>query len=137
MLSVEVITPQRVVLETTGDLVVVPTAEGILGIRSEHIPLIAPLKAGEIEIHKEGTPAQHLVVSGGFLEVIDNHVRILADAAERAEELDELKIQEAIERARQLQAEAKNRQQFAEATSQIELNLARLKVSRRKRRHSQ
>ena len=136
MLSVEIITPQRLVQKSKGDLLIVPTTTGVLGIRSGHLPLVATLKAGEIEIRSDDQEeSEFLVVSGGFLEIINDHVRILADSAERADELDEIAIKEAIERARRLKEDTKDRHQLGEATVLIEMNLARLKVAQKRRKY--
>ena len=136
MLSVEIITPQRLVQKSKGDLLIVPTTTGVLGIRSGHLPLVASLKAGEIEIRSDDQEeSEFLVVSGGFLEIINDHVRILADSAERADELDEIAIKEAIERARRLKEDTKDRHQLGEATVLIEMNLARLKVAQKRRKY--
>lgn len=136
MIRIEVLTPERLVGETEGAEVLVPTVNGIVGIRTGHLPLIAPLKPGEVLVKDaDGNDLEHYAVSGGFLEVSENTVRILADTAERADELDELKIQENIARAEQRKADAKDSHELAEATALLEQNFSRLKVAQRKKHH--
>lgn len=87
-LQVEVVTGERVVYaEENVDAVVAPGADGQLGILPRHAPLFSLLAAGEMRVRKGGAE-QSLVVFGGFLEVLDNRVLVLADTAERVEEID-------------------------------------------------
>src|SRR5262245_39258142 len=87
-LSVEVVTGERVVYSAQDvDMVVAPGADGQLGILPRHAALFTLLAAGEMRI-KKGAGEQSLVVFGGFLEVANNRVLVLADTAERVEEID-------------------------------------------------
>lgn len=87
-LSVEVVTGERVVFtEDNVDMVVAPGSEGSLGILPHHAPLVTLLDNGELRITKGGQE-QSLVVFGGFMEVTHDKVIVLADTAERAEEID-------------------------------------------------
>ena len=88
-LSVEVVTAERsVVSDTDVDLVMAPAAEGEVGILPRHAPLLATLRPGMLRIRKAGEETE-MAVSGGFLQVNRDRVLILADTAERAEEIDE------------------------------------------------
>lgn len=87
-LTVEVITGERSLYSESGvDMVSAPGAEGTLGILPNHAALISLLDAGELKI-KKGNQEEHMVVFGGFIEVLDNKVLILADSAERVDEID-------------------------------------------------
>ena len=87
-LTVEIVTGERVVFtETDVDMVVAPGSDGTLGILPRHAPLITTLAAGELRV-KKGNTEQSLVVFGGFMEVTGEKVIVLADSAERAEEID-------------------------------------------------
>jgi F-type H+-transporting ATPase subunit epsilon len=87
-LTVEIVTGERVVMrEEDADMVVAPGGAGVLGILPEHAPLVTTLAAGELRI-KKGSAEQSILVFGGFMEVSDNKVLVLADSAERAEEVD-------------------------------------------------
>ena len=133
MISVEVVTPERVVHTTQGAEVLLPTINGTLGIRSGHLPLIAPLKAGQVVVKQENGEEEVYAVAGGFVEVLPNAVRIMADSAERAEELDELVVKDAIDRAERAKLEATEKHEFADAAAGLEANLARLKAVQRKK----
>lgn len=98
-LSVEVVTGERVVYQDQDvDMVVAPGSEGQLGILPKHAPLFSLLSAGEMRI-KKGATEQSLVVFGGFLEVNHNRVLVLADTAERVEEIDVQRAETARQRA--------------------------------------
>jgi len=87
MLNLEIVTPEKRVLSETVDVVTVPTASGEVGILTNHAPLISALKSGILSYNHGGT-TEKMVISGGFLEVSANKVSVLADTAERADEID-------------------------------------------------
>ena len=98
-LDVEIVTGERVVFqEHDVDMVVAPGGAGVLGILPEHAPLITTLSFGELRI-KKGNDEQSILVYGGFMEVGDNKVLVLADTAERAEEVDVERAEAARRRA--------------------------------------
>jgi F-type H+-transporting ATPase subunit epsilon len=87
-LSVEIITGERLVYQQDDvDMVVAPGSEGTIGILPSHAALISLLAEGELRVTKGGTE-ESIVVFGGFIEVLDDRVAILADSAERAGEID-------------------------------------------------
>lgn len=133
MLKVEILTPERLVLATEGEEIVIPTASGVIGVRTGHVPLIAPLKAGEIVV-KKGKELEHLAVAGGFVEIHQNNVRVMADSAAHATELDLKAIEEAVARAQKAKEEAKDGVGLTSATAALEMYLAQRKVAQR--RHS-
>ena len=87
MLNLEIVTPEKKVFSDTVDAVTVPTESGEVGILSNHAPLISTLKAGVLSYTRGGT-SERMVVAGGFLEVSQNNVSVLADIAETADEID-------------------------------------------------
>lgn len=87
MLKLEIVTPEKKVLDEPVDSVTVPTASGEIGILPNHAPLISALKSGILSYTTKGT-TDKLVVSGGFVEVSTDQVSILTDIAERADEID-------------------------------------------------
>ena len=87
MLRLEIVTPERKVIDAEVDSVTVPTASGEAGIMPQHAPLISALKPGIVTVMTKGT-ADRLAVSTGFVEVHDNTVSVLTDVAERAEDID-------------------------------------------------
>src|ERR1700724_527630 len=131
-LQVELVTPEGRVFSEEADFVLAPGVEGDLGVLPQHIALLTPLRTGVVTIRND--EAEHvLVVSGGFLEVLPDRVVILADAAERAEDIDEARAEEARRRAQELLAEEPAND---EAAAQLESALFRLKVADiRRRRH--
>jgi F-type H+-transporting ATPase subunit epsilon len=86
-LQLEVVTPERRVLSEEVDNVVVPGLGGELGILPGHTPLISQLQTGVLS-YTQGGRTYQLHISGGFLEVRDDHVSVLAEIAERPEEID-------------------------------------------------
>jgi len=87
MLNLEIVTPEKKVLSEAVDAVTVPTASGEVGILENHAPLISALKAGILSYSKGGA-TERMMIAGGFLEVSRNNVSVLADTAERADEID-------------------------------------------------
>lgn len=86
-LKLEIVTPEKKVLDETVDSVTVPTASGEVGILPNHAPLISSLKPGILSYANKGA-TERMVISGGFIEVNSNKVSILADIAESPEEVD-------------------------------------------------
>lgn len=86
-LQLEVVTPERRVLSESVDMATIPGLNGELGILPGHTPLISQLKTGILSYLKDGKTFQ-LLISGGFIEVRDDHVSVLAEVAERPEEID-------------------------------------------------
>jgi F-type H+-transporting ATPase subunit epsilon len=86
-IQLEVVTPERRVFAEPVDMVTVPGLNGEMGILPGHTPLISQLKTGVLTYFQEGKSSQ-LLVSGGFIEVRDDHVAVLAELAERPEEID-------------------------------------------------
>ncbi len=132
-ITFEIITPEREVLKTEISQLTVPTSDGQITILPHHIPLVATLMPGEIVAKKNGEEIL-MAISGGFLEVLKNKIVILADTAERAEEIDEKRAEEARKRAQELKDKKSfDRVEFATLQVKIEKELARLRVARRHR----
>ena len=130
----EITTPERVVFSDEVDEIVLPTLNGEIGILPHHIPLVSVLATGEARIRK-GNEMIHMAVSGGFIQVRPDKVIVLADTAEREEEIDEQAAEEARRRAKKLLEEKRtDSAEFAAISAQLEKELARLKVARRRRR---
>jgi F-type H+-transporting ATPase subunit epsilon len=99
----KIITPERVVFEEHVYQITLPLAGGEITMLPDHIPFIGVLKIGEIKVRKEKNgEVSSLSTSGGFLEFHDNILTLLADTAERAEEIDMQKAKDAVERAEML-----------------------------------
>jgi F-type H+-transporting ATPase subunit epsilon len=131
-LTVELVTAEQRVLSGEADFVIAPGADGELGVLPRHIPLMTPLRPGEVMIRNDGQE-QFIFVAGGFLQVLPDKVVILADAAERAEDIDEQRAEEARKRAQQLLEQTDGAD--AEARAALERAIFRIRVAElRKRR---
>jgi F-type H+-transporting ATPase subunit epsilon len=100
-LLLELTTPTRLVVSEEVDEVVAPGSEGYFGVLPGHAPFLTTLGAGDL-MYRRGTLEHHLAVSGGFAEVRDDRVIVLADTAERPEEIDRARAERARQRAEQL-----------------------------------
>jgi F-type H+-transporting ATPase subunit epsilon len=100
-LKVDIVTPERRLVEAEADEVIAPGALGLFGVRPGHTPYLSVMQAGPLSV-REGAVTTRYFVSGGFVEVGPSHVRVLADGAELAKDIDVQKAQ-----ARLADAEAK------------------------------
>jgi len=133
-MRLDVVTPERVIYSDEVDAVIAPGVEGQLGILPHHAPLITMLQAGELRVRK-GEEEVCVAVFGGFLEVRPDRVIVLADAAERAEEIDIAKAEEAKRRAEHALADTKvSEVDRARAEAALRHSLVQLKVAERKRK---
>jgi len=96
--KIDIVTAERIVYSEEVDGVVAPGVDGQLGILPHHAPLMTILQAGELVVRKGGDE-ETMAISGGFLEVRPDHVIVLADQAERAEEIDASRAEAARKRA--------------------------------------
>ncbi|MGF7183926.1 F-type H+-transporting ATPase subunit epsilon [Desulfitispora alkaliphila] len=99
-LKMEVVTPERTVFSDDVESVVVPATQGYLGVLYNHAPMITGLEIGVIKYTKDNKE-NLMAVTGGFMEVMDNKLVVLADAAELSSEIDVIRAQEAKKRAEQ------------------------------------
>ncbi len=133
-LRFELVTADRVVLEEDDvDAVIAPGADGELGILPRHVPLITTLVPGELRIRRGGQETA-IVVTGGFMEVAGNRVLVLADAAERSDEIDEERAEESRRRAQEsLANRSGDSLTQAQASAALQRSLIRLRVVQRRR----
>jgi len=133
-LTLQIITPERIVFEEAGvDSLTVPGAEGELTILPQHAALMTALKPGPV-VFRRGADENDLALSGGFMEVRDDKVIVLADTAERSEEIDQARAEEARQRAQERMASHESTVDFARALAALERAQARLRVTERRRR---
>jgi F-type H+-transporting ATPase subunit epsilon len=135
-IHLEIVTAERVVLSDDVDQVNVPTKDGRVGILPRHAPLLTVLDVGELDIIK-GEVRTPFAVSGGFMEVLPNRVTILADTAERADEIDEERAEAARRHAEEQIAQRRSDQDMALAEAELRRALIRLKVAQLKRTRRQ
>lgn len=127
MLKLEIITPEKLVLDAEVDSVTVPTASGEAGILSHHAPLVSALKPGILTYTTKGA-SEKLAVSGGFVEVSGDKVAVLVDTAESADEIDAAAAKLAREEAeRALAAAAQASHEETQATREA-LEHAQIRV---------
>ena len=131
-MRLEIITAERKVYDDDVELVVVPGSAGELGILSTHAPLMSTLQPGELLIRKEGEDT-YLAVSGGFIEVLDDRVTVLADAAEKSDEIDEQRALAAMERARDSLVNRESTIELEQVAVAMRRAQIRLNVVRRRR----
>ena len=132
-LTVEMVTANGTVLSTEADFVLAPGIDGELGVLPNHVPLLTPLRTGEVMV-RNGTDEEHLFVAGGFLEVTPTKVVVLADAAERVEDIDTARAEAARKAAEDALA---HNAADADAAASLERAVYRLRVAeiRRRPRH--
>lgn len=133
-LTCEVVTAERVLFSGEVDLVLAPGIEGQLGILPHHAPLITALQPGEL-IVRRGDEEVIFAVGGGFMEVVHNKVTILADSAERAEEIDVERALAAKRRAEERLAQRRAEDvDYARAEAALRRAMARLRVAEHAKR---
>lgn len=134
-LEFKIATPERVVFEAPAvESISLPTKMGEITILPNHIPLVSALVSGEVRV-KIAEEEVIMAVSGGFIQVEGNKVVVLADTAERAEEINVERAEEARERAREYMKESKvtEETEYTALAGKLERELARLRVARKHR----
>lgn len=134
-MKIEVVTPERIVFQDTIDALVLPGSQGYLGVLPNHAPMVAALKPGVLK-YKAAGGYRRIAVSGGFAEVSDNRITVLADTAERAEEIDVARARAAAERARRRLAEKAAGFDAARAELSLQKAIARLRAAGQGHGHS-
>ncbi|HEX2186740.1 MAG TPA: F0F1 ATP synthase subunit epsilon [Chloroflexota bacterium] len=132
-LHVEIVAAERPILEDDVDEVLADTAMGQIGVLPRHAPLLTLLMPGEVRLRK-GAEETVLAVGGGFLEVSHDRVVLLADSAERAEEIDLARAEEARRRAVDRLASRTSEVDDVRAQAALMRAMARLRVAERLRR---
>ncbi len=132
-LNVDIVTVEGRRFQGPADFVVAPGSEGELGILPHHISLLTPLRPGSIMVRNDGQD-EFFFVSGGFLDVRPDQVTVLADAAERAEDIDEARAQEARRSAERLLEQKLSEADQMQVTAALARAEARLRVAEIRRR---
>jgi len=133
IIKFEIVTPEGPVLKEQVIQITVPTKQGEITILPDHIPLVASLLPGVIEIKREDEKIDIMSVSGGFIEVLKNKVVILADTAERAEEIDVDRAEEAKKRAEDIKKDIRqfDQERFVNISAMMAKELARSRAVKR------
>jgi F-type H+-transporting ATPase subunit epsilon len=133
-LKVDIVTAEKVVFSEEGvDLLVVPGIEGELGVLPLHAPLLTTIKPGVLRVVK-GEEETTMAITGGFIEVRENRVTILADAAERGEEIDAARAEAARRLAEERLASREATIDMVQAEMALKRALVRLKAAEQMRR---
>jgi F-type H+-transporting ATPase subunit epsilon len=130
--KLEVITPDRVVFsEDDVTSVVAPGVEGYLGVLANHAPLMTALAIGHVDFRRADGSADEMAISGGFMEVFENTVTILAETAELASEIDLERAEAAVHRAEERIASHRPDIDMDRAQAALHRAMNRLNVARR------
>jgi F-type H+-transporting ATPase subunit epsilon len=119
--------------------VILPTLDGEIGVLQDHMPLVSVATTGVIAVRKESRDTdrdrEYFAISGGVIEVSNNALRVLVDEADNADDINEAEAEAAMERAKQLKAEATDEVSLEHAQQLVDRHAVRLQVASLKRRH--
>ena len=131
-IKLDIVSAERALVSEEVDYISAPGAAGILGILPRHTPLLTALTIGELRYKKDGEEFTY-AIHGGFMEVRPDHVTVLADAAEHAEEIDEARAEQARQRAQEMLKEKPHADaEFALIEQSLRRAELRLRVAKRK-----
>jgi F-type H+-transporting ATPase subunit epsilon len=134
-IHVDVVSAEESIYSGEAEFVVLPGEAGELGIYPRHIPLITRIKPGAVRIKPAGGGEEQLIfVAGGILEVQPKVITVLADTAIRGHDLDEAKANEALRKAEEARAQAKDKQELATVEGELSMLAAQLAAIRKLRR---
>jgi F-type H+-transporting ATPase subunit epsilon len=129
--QLEIVTPDKMVVRDVAEEMQIPGKNGYLGILPGHAPLITELAVGEIT-YRNGSSTHHLSVAWGFAEVLPDKVTILAETAERADEVDVNRAQAAKHRAEACLADCHTEEEFKRTAGDLKRAETRLEVAEKK-----
>lgn len=135
-MQLQIITPEKKVLEQEIDELIAPTTSGEIAILPNHVDLLTQIAPGELSIKVKGKE-QHLAITGGFLHIVDGAITVLSDYAVKSEEIDAKKALEAQRRAEEIlkkKADGLSDLEIATAQSALRRAIAELKVANKRRR---
>lgn len=126
-LKVRLVTPDRILVDQTADAVEIPAKNGYLEVLYGHAPLLSEVGAGEVRLHGGEAGDQRYAVARGFVEVLPERVTILAESAEKPEEIDTAQAEQQLQRGEKLWSEAgEDPEKYAHANEVIREAEARL-----------
>ena len=129
--SLQLVTPERTIVNEDVEEVLARGIEGEFGVLPHHMPMVTPLPIGELQYKKDG--AWNLIaVGGGFIQVLPDSVTVVADVAERSEEIDHERAEAARRSAEAALSEAAAGEAQAEAQAELQRALLRLRVAQRR-----
>jgi F-type H+-transporting ATPase subunit epsilon len=130
--QLEIVTPEKMVVRDVAEEMQIPGKNGYLGILPGHAPLITELAVGEIT-YRNANITHHLSVAWGFAEVLPDKVTILAETAERAEEVDVNRAQNAKQRAESNLPKCTTEEEFKKVSGDLQRAETRLEVADKKK----
>ena len=139
-LTVELVTPEKVVLQSAADSVVLPAFGGEMGVLPGHLPFLVELTPGEVRVTSEGEPL-FFAIAGGFAEVQRDRVSVFAETAEMSDEIDTERARQALERNKaelgrgRLAPLALEQAEAAIRRAQVRLRVAEMRRRPRRNRH--
>ncbi len=132
-IKLDIVTAERVVFSDDVDMVVAPGQDGEMGILPHHAPLMTTLNAGQLIVRKDSEESV-MAVGGGFMEVLPDRIIVLADTAERAEEIDIARAEEAKRRAQETISRTASQAELAAAEAALRTAIARIGAAEKRRR---
>ena len=129
--QLEIVTPDKMIVKDAAEEIQIPGSDGFLGILPGHAPLITELSAGELS-YRKGAHTFRFAVAWGFAEVLPDRVTILAESAERAEDIDVNRAQNDKKLAEQDLANGKSEEDFVKAEDELKYADSRLEVAQKK-----
>ena len=132
-IHIDVVSAEESIFAGEAEFVVLPGEVGELGIYPRHTPLITRIKPGAVRIQKPGGEEEFVFVAGGILEVQPGLITVLADTAIRGHDLDEAKANDAIKRAEEARAKARDKQEIAAVEAELATLAAQLAAIRKLR----
>jgi len=130
-LLLEVVTPEKLVISEEVDEVVLPGIEGEFGVLPGHIPFLTALKVGEM-VYRKGETEEHLALSWGYVEVMSDAVKVLAETAEKATEIDLQRAEMAKSEAEKILTAGKEDDEYEKAKVRLEKAVIRSQVAGRR-----
>lgn len=134
-LTLEIATPERLLLREQVSEVVLPGASGALGILPEHAPLLTELGPGELAYVPSGGQRKFIAIRGGWAEVLPDHVRVIATGAEFGDEIDVKRAEEALKRAEMSLSSSKEDLDTVNALNKMRRAQARLETAKHSGQH--
>ncbi len=130
-LTLEVVTPEKVVISEEVDEVVLPGIEGEFGVLPGHIPFLTALKVGAM-YYKKGEESEYLALSWGYVEVASDRVMVLAETAEKATEIDIKRAEDSREAAEKILTAGKEDTEYEKAQVRLEKSIIRVQIAGKK-----
>jgi F-type H+-transporting ATPase subunit epsilon len=131
-LALDIITPIETVLSEEVDEITIPTIDGEISVLPNHVNLLTKIAPGEMIIRK-GAKNDLFAITGGFLEIANNHVNVLADYAVHADKIEIAKVEEAKQRAEKAMKEKLTEEELRVNNAELVKSLLQLKVARKRR----